>query len=150
MKKLFTLALMLVFGWNVYAQQDVATLIKKDLRSEKEQLIREYMDLTPSQEAVFWPLYNDYQAELEGIMDERIGLLQKYADNYDSMSNDMARDITTRSLDLDTQLSKVRKKYYKRFNKVLPSTSASRFYQLDKMIRVLVETGAYSEIPLME
>src|SRR5215510_15674009 len=64
---------------------DDITLLRKDLRAEKKQIVAANMDLTDAEAEKFWPVYDQYAADLAKIYDTKIALFQEYLENYDSM-----------------------------------------------------------------
>ena len=44
-------------------EQAYVRLLRTDLKTKKEAIIKEEMQLTPQQAAAFWPIYRDYDAE---------------------------------------------------------------------------------------
>ena len=50
---------------------DFMQLLRKDVRSQKKQIIAENMDLTDSEAEKFWPVYDQYAAELTTIYDTK-------------------------------------------------------------------------------
>ncbi len=56
---------------------DFIELLRKDVRSRKKQIIAENMDLSGAEAEKFWPVYDQYAAELSKIYDKKIALLQR-------------------------------------------------------------------------
>jgi Spy/CpxP family protein refolding chaperone len=54
--------------------QDIK-LLRKDLRSEKKQLIATHLKLTDAEAAKFWPLYDQYSAEMAKLGDQKYALI---------------------------------------------------------------------------
>ncbi len=65
---------------------DFIELLRKDIRSQKKQIIAENMDLSDAEAEKFWPVYDQYAVELSRIYDTKIALLNDYAENYSSMT----------------------------------------------------------------
>src|SRR5271157_2639381 len=66
-------------------EKDVA-LLRKNLQAEAKQLITKNMQLTDSEAAAFWPLYDQYAAEVRKLNDTRFGLAKQYAKVYKTMT----------------------------------------------------------------
>src|ERR1700690_2266935 len=71
---------------------DFIDLLRKDVRSQKKQIIAENMGLSDAEAEKFWPVYDQYAAELSKIYDVKIALLKDYADNYNAMTGDQAEN----------------------------------------------------------
>src|SRR5215467_15840186 len=55
-------------------------LLRKDIRSQRKQLIASNLQLTEDEAAKFWPVYDQYVSELITINDRKFALIQEYAD----------------------------------------------------------------------
>ena len=58
--------------------QSVA-LLREDLRSDKKQTIAATLKLTDAESTKFWPVYDQYSAELSKLGDQRYALIKEYA-----------------------------------------------------------------------
>ncbi len=65
--------------------KDVA-LLRKNLQAEAKQLITKNMQFTDSEAAAFWPLYDQYAAEVRKVNDVRFGMIKEYAKIYKTMT----------------------------------------------------------------
>jgi hypothetical protein len=59
---------------------DFIELLRKDVRSQKKQIIAENMGLSDSEAEKFWPVYDGYATELSRLYDTTIALLKDYAE----------------------------------------------------------------------
>lgn len=73
----------------------------KDIRSKKKQLVAANLKLTDTEAAKFWPVYDQYTAELIKINDKKFELLQNYADNWGKMTNEQSSSFIRQWLDMD-------------------------------------------------
>src|SRR6476620_1000881 len=62
-----------------------AELLRSDVRAEKVAIITEVMGFSETEDAAFWPVYREYDAEMAKLGDERVALIADYAKNYDQM-----------------------------------------------------------------
>jgi hypothetical protein len=83
---------------------DFIELLRKDVRSQKKQIIAENMGLSDAEAEKFWPVYDRYAAELSRIYDTKIALLNDYAENYSSMTVSKPRITSASALRLNSQL----------------------------------------------
>jgi hypothetical protein len=58
---------------------DYIQLVRKDLRSDKKQLVAANMSLTESEATKFWPVYDQYAADLTKINDSKLAVIREYA-----------------------------------------------------------------------
>lgn len=163
MKKTALMALILLgtflfTGNALYAQTSKAdaeydkylALLRKDLRSDKKQLIAMNLTLTDAEATKFWPVYDQYSTELAKLYDTRVALIKDYAANFDKLTNATAASLNQRSIALDLAMTKLRQKYVPIVGKVLPGKKSALFFQLDKRVGLLVDLQLASEIPLVE
>ena len=125
-------------------------LMKADLKTKKIALISEAMEFTPEEESNFWPIYNKYDAEKEKIFDKELTILKEYAENYENMSAELAENLLDRSFKLDEQRMELKKDYFKKFKKVLPTVKAVKFFQVDRRITMLIELQIMANVPVLK
>jgi len=126
------------------------SLLRQDLRSQKKQLIAANLNLTADEATKFWPVYDQYSAELQKLGDQKYALIKEYAQGFGSLTDDQALSLAKRSLALDEQTAALRAKYLPLVNKVIPGKKAATFFQLDRRIALLMDLQLASEIPLVQ
>lgn len=131
------------------SEQDIQ-LLRKDIRSEKKQLIAANLTLTDAEATKFWPVYDQYSAEMAKIGDQRYALIKEYAQNFGSLTDDQALSLTNRSLALDEAVEQLRVKYVPIVNKVLAGKKTATFFQMDRRITALIDLQLASQIPLVQ
>jgi len=129
---------------------DQIALLRKDIRSMKKQLVAENLNLTDSEAAKFWPVYDEYSAETAKIDDTRTALIKEYADGYGSVTDEQADSLIRRWLDTDIESSKLRQRYVPIFRKVLTGVKAATFFQLDRRISMMIDLQVTSQLPLVQ
>jgi hypothetical protein len=80
------------------------------------------------QARIFWPIYNDYEADLDKLGDEKLAIIQEYATNFLTMTNEKADELAQRVMALDDQKVALRRKYYDLMKKSLPAILVVRFF----------------------
>ncbi|MGC2281182.1 MAG: hypothetical protein WA603_14295, partial [Candidatus Acidiferrales bacterium] len=81
--------------------QAYTQLLRTDLRSKKEQIIKETMQMNEQQAAKFWPIYHEYDAEQTKLGDEKLAIITDYADNFLTMTNEKAAQLAQNVMQLD-------------------------------------------------
>jgi hypothetical protein len=125
-------------------------LLRSDLRADQTAIMTEAMDLTSDQATLFWPIYREYQHEVERIGDQQIALLQDYAAHYLTMTDDKATDLVKQSFTLEKKRLDLRRKYNGKIEKALGGVIAARFVQVDRELAMLIFLQASAAIPLVE
>jgi hypothetical protein len=152
------LALSLAAAMPVYAQVNESLseyapdieAARTIMQTERKILIMREMALTSDEAAAFWPLYDEYVVARRELGDMRLKVITDYAANYESMTNELARSLADDSMDYQTKRLKLKKKYLKKFRKVLPDIKVVRYFQLESKLDAIIEFDLASQIPLME
>ena len=125
-------------------------LMRKDIRSMRKQLIAANLKLTDDQATKFWPVYNQYIAELVKVNNTKYDLLKEYFDSYGTLTPEQADSMTKRLLDLDVSVAQLRQKYQPIVRAVLPAKETATFFQLDRRIAMMIDLQLASQIPLVQ
>lgn len=120
------------------------------MQTERKILIMQEMQLTPAEAEDFWPLYDEYSAEVKKIGDLRVKVITDYAANYGSMTDELAKQLLDDSVKYRERQIKLQKKYIRKFRSVLPEIKVTRFFQLENKINAIVDYDLAAQIPLME
>jgi len=113
-------------------------MLKKDLRSQKKQIVAANMDLTDTEAEKFWPVYDRYAAEQAKIYDIKLALIGEYLDNYKTMSGDDAESYIRRRAKMEQDVMALRVKYVPEFRKVLSGRETALFYQLEWRLDLMI------------
>ena len=113
-------------------------------------MIAANLQLTDAEATKFWPVYDQYTAEVTKLGDQKYALIKEYAQGYGTLTNDQALSLTKRSLALDEEAAQLRSKYVPIFNNVLPGTKTATFFQMDRRITELIDLQLASEIPFVQ
>ena len=127
---------------------DFMQLLRRDVRSQKKQIIAGNMDLTDAEAEKFWPVYDQYAAELSKIYDTKIALLNDYADNRSSMTGEQAETYIRKRAEVEQSIMQLRLKYIPAFRKVLSGRETALFYQLDWRVGLAIEVELL-QVPLI-
>ncbi|QZE12985.1 hypothetical protein K4L44_10330 [Halosquirtibacter laminarini] len=147
---LISFLLLIVSSVTAQVTKGELEIIKSELKTEKKDLVRKNMNLVSDEADIFWPIYNKYQNEKSVIMDQRIKILKKYADEYLIIKEDDAKKIALEQFKLSKKATALRQKYFKIISKKMSPVYAIRFLQIDRQIDLLVEMKIYENMPLMQ
>ena len=150
---LMVTALMVALGGIAAAQDQIADnmeLVKQKVRTDKKLFIAENMALTEAQAKAFWPVYESYQAELEKNFERMAKLIELYAENYETLTDEMAKKIVQEWFAIDDKELKLRKAFLPKFQKVLPDIKVARYFQLERKILATVDYAMAANIPLFK
>lgn len=152
MKRIFITLVFASFGMLLWAQQstDYIELMRSVIKTEKKAAISDVMQLSVEEADLFWPLYNEYNEKRYVIKTSLVRLIEDFAANYSTMTDELATDYWKRSLKIDTDLLNLEKTYYKKFLKVLDAQKTFRYFQAENKIEALINAQLALEIPLLE
>jgi Spy/CpxP family protein refolding chaperone len=127
---------------------DFIELLRKDVRSEKRQIIAENMDLSDAEAEKFWPIYDRYAADLSRIYDTKLGLLTDYSENYSNMTGEQAENYIRKRAEVEQSIMELRLKYMPAFRKVLSGRETALFYQIDWRLGLAIDVQLV-QVPLI-
>jgi hypothetical protein len=129
---------------------DNMDIVKEKIRTDKKLFIATNMQLTESEAKTFWPVYEAYQSKLETLVDRKAKLIEKFAANYETLSDDTAKSLLDNDLSIDSDYQKLRQSHLSKFRGILPDKKVARFYQLESKIHAVVEFEIARRIPLVQ
>ncbi len=139
--------------------QSEGLLSQKEIAAAKESVERKRnfvvianLDLTDEEGKAFWPLYDEYRIKIREVRIRRLQLIQDYAERYnaDNVDDAFAESAIKEFLDIQADTVKVRRKYWKKFRRIIPATKAARFYQLETKMDAEVDYVLAGGTPLVE
>lgn len=147
--------MMLLFTSFTFAQIDsfdesYIDKLKEDVDATSKEIVSDNLTLTESQAKMFWPLYEEYMAARNPIMETRLKTVSDYMQNYSSMNDKTADELMNRSLLAEQELLDLKKEYLKKMSEVLPATLVGKYYQIENRISGLIDLVRMSSIPLIK
>ena len=136
-------------GSNTASETDIK-LLREDIRSERKRLVAANMPLTDTEATKFWPIYDQYAAEVSKLGDTRVALIKEYAQSYDTMTDAQANDLMSRSAAIDQQFSALLLKYVPIFERVISAKKTAKWYQIDRRLDLLINLELAASIPMVD
>ena len=132
------------------ADTNMEILLQK-VKADKKLLVASNMDLTDAEAKTFWPLYDEYQKELEKINQSLMKTIQDYAEafNKGSVPNDTAKKLLNDALSVQESELKTKRTYAEKIGKVLPASKTARYIQIENKIRAVLNAELARQIPLV-
>ena len=124
-------------------------ILRRDVRSAKKELTAANMNLTADEATKFWPIYDQYAAEVAKISDSRVALIKEYAASYGTMTDVQANDFMQRSAAIDQQFTATRSRYASIFEKAISAKKAALWYQIDRRLDLMINLQLASNIPVV-
>ena len=125
-------------------------MLRKDIRSQRKQLIAANMTLSDAEAEKFWPVYEQYVSDLVKINGTKYALIKQYVQTHGALSDTEAESAVDQWINVDQSVAELRKKYIPQFRKVLSPKNTALFYQLDRRVQLMIDLQLASSIPMVE
>jgi hypothetical protein len=129
------------------ARDDTEMLVSQ-IQTDSRAVVLAAMNMTDAEVRAFTPIYDKYQAENKKLFAKMKDLIDKFAANYGSMTDDAAKDIMKDSFKLREERTAVLKKYAKQMNQALPPAKVLQWVQIENKLNALLDAQAAAVIPL--
>ncbi len=154
-------ALVLACGTGAYGQKADANskdlnirayieLLRSDLRGQKVAVVSEVMGLTENEAVKFWPIYKEYQDQSAKLTDQKLAGIKNYADHFESMTEDKAKELTQLALRLEGDRVALKSRYIEKMSAALSPKLAARFLQVENQIQFLMDLQIASSLPVIQ
>ena len=147
---LLTLAILIPTLASAQDTTNVMELLRTDIKLQKKAILADNLNLNEAQAKIFWRIYNEYEYKLSKVGDKVVDNIQKFADNYDNMTEDAAEDILDNAFDNNKDKLSLLKDVTKEVADKLGYPVAVRFYQIEKLLNTLIDLQVMSSIPLLD
>jgi len=130
---------------------DNMQILRDKIRADKKLVVATNMELTESEAKDFWPIYEQYQKDLQKINRRMANLLESYADDFrnKSLTDEKAKKLIDEALKIDRAEADLKSTYAPKLSKALPITKAVRYLQIENKIRAVVKYDIASGVPLV-
>ena len=125
-------------------------LLRKDIRAQRKQLIATNLPLTPSEAEKFWPVYDQYVAELVSNNHKKYALIKQYVQTGGVLTDAQAEAAVRQWVAVDESVAALRLKYVPMFRKVLTAKNEALFYQLDRRVQLMIDLQLMALIPMSQ
>lgn len=154
MKK-YLISMMLLFASSTFSQIDsfdesYIDKLKENVDATSKEIVSDNLTLTESEAQIFWPLYDEYMAARNPLVDNRLKIASDFMQNYTSLDNKTADEIMNRSLQSEQELLDIKREYMQKMSGVLPATLVGKYYQIENRISALLDLVRMSSIPLVQ
>lgn len=129
------------------AATDIA-VTRQQIQADRQAIVAQNLPLTSTQATAFWPLYQQYRAEVGKLMDRRINAVMAPT-AADTASDKELETFLTTWVKAGEDYAKLQGSWIKKFQPVLGAKGTIRFYQIEFRLDLIVQAGMASEIPLV-
>lgn len=151
--KTFYLIVFLSFvfsGLSAQSAKEEVDFMQSLFGMEKKALVAEFVKPGAAQKDAFWQLYDAYETARKELGKERIGLLLKYEESFDDLSNELAGDLLKEILALQKKTDKLLASYVKKVSKATSPVVAMQFHQVEMYVLSEIRVALAGGLPLPE
>ena len=130
---------------------DNMQILRDKIKADKKLVVATNMELTESEAKSFWPVYEQYQKDLQSINRRIAGLLESYAADFrsKSLSDDKAKKLIDEALAIEQSEANLKSTYAPKLSKALPVIKVARYLQIENKIRAVVKYDLAQGVPLV-
>lgn len=137
-------------AWSQFEDDRAVQLTRSAIQAERQAIIAANLELSEKENAVFWPLYEEYRNALESAIKTRVDLLNQYFSSYETLTDQEATALLEKHLAWEKEVLKVRSTYAKKMSKALSGKTVAKFFQIENKMDIIVEYEMAGEIPLIK
>lgn len=137
-------------GYDYPITDEDLQMMRRDVRSQRKQIVAANMSLTDAEAEKFWPVYEQYVSELARISDTKYTLMKLNVQSDGVLTDAEAESALKQWVEMDQSVAQLRMKYIPNFRKVLSSKNTARFFQLDRRLQLMIDLPLASATPLVE
>lgn len=104
---------------------------EEQLKAQKIAFFTQKLELTPAEAENFWPVYNEYWAKKNRIIDEKRTAMKFCSKNLEQMSDEEITKYADMYINFQKQESDLLIEFNDKFKKVLPPKKVLKLYQTD-------------------
>ena len=148
---LFAVATLLALPAAAQTASDMQILAEK-IKADKKVVVAANMQLTEDEAKGFWPVYEAYQKDLQGINKRLLGTIKNYADAYNKgpVSDETAKKLINAAIAIEDAEVKLKRSYVPKLEKVIPGMKVARYIQIENKIRAIGKYELAAQIPLVQ
>jgi Spy/CpxP family protein refolding chaperone len=122
-------------------------VVRANMQADRTTLITTGMNFNDKEGAAFWPIYKEYAYERSKLDDRRVAVIKEYTQKYPTVTDSEAKAMAEQMLDCESRHAELKKKYYKKFNKVLPALTVTKFFQLERRVDLMMDMQVEASLP---
>jgi len=123
--------------------------LRNSMRSDERAFVGSIMKLSDAEARKFWPIYDNYQRDVEMADRRRTRVLEEIIGRDRPVSDVYAKNLLKELLAADEIKVAARRTMQNRLLRALPPRKAARFMQLDSKMRAVQDYDVAATIPLV-
>ncbi len=147
---------MMIFGFSPLSlaqdkPADNLQILREKIKADKKLVVATNMELTESEAKDFWPIYDQYQKDLQKINQRIANVLEGYAADFrgKSLTDEKAKKLIEEAVAIEQAEANLKSTYAPKLSKVLPVKKVARYLQIENKIRAVVKYDLAQGVPLV-
>lgn len=131
---------------------DNMQILRDKIKADKKLLVAMNMELTGSEAKGFWPIYEEYQKDLQKINRRIANLLESYEADFrgKSLTDDKAKKLIEEAVAIEQAEANLKSTYAPKLSKVLTVKKVARYLQIENKIRAIIKYDLAVGVPLVQ
>ena len=131
---------------------DNMQILRDKIKADKKLVVATNVELTESEAKTFWPIYDEYQKDLQKINRRIVNLLDSYTPDAlaKTLTDDKAKKLINEALAIEQAEANLKSTYAPKLSKVLPVKKVARYLQIENKIRAVVKYDLAQGVPLVQ
>lgn len=130
--------------------QSQLSVLLDTIRANRKALVAVNLELSEEQAKSFWPVYDQYLAELGENQNKVVAVIDEYTKSFGTLSDDKAAQLTKDYLAAESDRVQLRQKYLPEFQKILPGRTVARLFQLENKLDAVIRYDLAGRIPVID
>ena len=150
---LFFLSITSIFAQDINKQDFNSyyiELLRSDIKTQAKFIVSQTMKFSEEDASLFWPIYDEYELELDKLGDKRLANLRDFANNYEKMTDQKADEIINQAFNYQEERLELKRNMYDKLKNKFNSSTAAKFIQLEHQIQLIVDMKINAELPLLK
>jgi hypothetical protein len=130
---------------------DNMQILRDKIKADKKLVVATNMELRESEAKDFWPIYDQYQRDLQKINQRIANVLEGYAADFrgKSLTDEKAKKLIDEAVAIEQAEANLKSTYAPKLSKVLPVKKVARYLQIENKIRAVVKYDLAQGVPLV-
>lgn len=144
MKRKLILALLVLFALTLpaYAQKDCPECKEKERKAAQQKMMKmkkatfvQNLKLTEEEMEKFWPIYVQYDNEINAVIEHQHSLMSKFKDkDLLDIDSESAKMLVEQNNKTERELSEIKIRYYNNFLEILPAQKVAKLIKEEKQM----------------
>jgi len=136
--KILFLSLTLLLVVHQFGQSQTARETGDRIKTEKIAFFTEKLQLTPDEAQKFWPVFNEYDAKKNTLLNEKRKLTENFQANATKIKDSDADNIMNKYVQLTKQEALLMEEYNKRFRQILSAQKVMKLYLAETEFKIVL------------